>query len=155
MRRYLASVVVLAGLCGASAQAADLPSPDLPTKKEVVAPVLPSSWHYEITGYGWGTDLSGEAGVGPFPSSPFFINFLKLLQSPAKNVIDVGTSVVQFYLSEGSTRAQTIRYGVGQELTRINRPAVVIIEAGLFRRRFVNDGSLPQVSGRSEFAYRQ
>jgi hypothetical protein len=80
MRRYLASVVVLAGLCGASAEAADLPSPDLPTKKEVVAPILPSSWHYEITGYGWGTDLSGEAGVGPFPSSPFFINFLKLLQ---------------------------------------------------------------------------
>ena len=45
-----------------------------------MAPALPSSWRFEITGYGWGTDLSGEAGVGPFPSSPFFINFLKLLE---------------------------------------------------------------------------
>jgi hypothetical protein len=81
MRTYWAALVVLAGLCEAPvAEAADLPSPDLPTKKEVVAPPLPSSWHYEITGYGWGTDLSGQAGVGPFPSSPFFINFLKLLE---------------------------------------------------------------------------
>ena len=80
MQTYLAAFVVLAGLCGASAEAADLPSPDLPTNKEVVAPVLPSSWHYEITGYGWGTDLSGQAGVGPFPTSAFFVNFLKLLE---------------------------------------------------------------------------
>jgi hypothetical protein len=61
--------------------ASDLPEPDLPTKKPaLVAPALPSSWRFEITGYGWGTDLSGQSGVGPFPSSPFFINFLKLLE---------------------------------------------------------------------------
>ena len=81
--RSCAALAVLAGLCGAPAAASDLPAPDLPTKKpapELVAPALPSSWRFEITGYGWGTDLSGEAGVGPFPSSPFFINFLKLLE---------------------------------------------------------------------------
>jgi hypothetical protein len=81
MRNCAAALVVLAGLCGAPAMASDLPEPDLPTKKPtVVAPALPSSWRFEITGYGWGTDLSGQSGVGPFPSSPFFINFLKLLE---------------------------------------------------------------------------
>jgi hypothetical protein len=81
MRNCAAALVVLAGLCGAPAAAADMPAPDLPTKKPtVVAPALPSSWRFEITGYGWGTDLSGQSGVGPFPSSPFFINFLKLLE---------------------------------------------------------------------------
>jgi hypothetical protein len=81
--RSCAALAVLAGLCVAPAAASDLPAPDLPTKKpapELVAPALPSSWRFEITGYGWGADLSGEAGVGPFPSSPFFINFLKLLE---------------------------------------------------------------------------
>ena len=81
--RTFAALAVLAGLCGTPAAASDLPAPDLPTKKpasEIVAPALPSSWRFEITGYGWGTDLSGQAGVGPFPSSPFFINFLKLLE---------------------------------------------------------------------------
>jgi hypothetical protein len=80
MRTWLGALVVLAALLGGPAVAADLPSPELPTKKEVVAPALPSSWHYEITGYGWGTDLAGQAGVGPFPSSAFFVNFLKLLE---------------------------------------------------------------------------
>jgi hypothetical protein len=80
MRTYCAALVVFAGLCGAPAALAA----GLPTKKqvpeEIVAPDLPSSWHYEITGYGWGTDLAGQSGVGPFPTSPFYINFLKLLQ---------------------------------------------------------------------------
>jgi hypothetical protein len=79
MRVYTAALVV-AGLCGTPAAAADLPIPDLPTRKPVVAPALPSSWHYEITGYGWGTDLAGQSGVGPFPTAPFIINFLKLLE---------------------------------------------------------------------------
>ena len=42
--------------------------------------LLPSNWRFEIIGYGWGTDLAGQSGVGPFPTSPFFINFLKLLE---------------------------------------------------------------------------
>jgi hypothetical protein len=80
MRTYLAAVVVLTALCAAPvAEAADLPTKK-PAPEEIVAPVLPSAWHYEITGYGWGTDLAGQSGVGPFPTSPFFINFLKILQ---------------------------------------------------------------------------
>jgi len=80
MRTYLAALVVFAGLCQAPrAVAADLPTTK-PAPEDIVAPVLPSTWHYEITGYGWGTDLAGQAGVGPFPTSPFFINFLKILQ---------------------------------------------------------------------------
>jgi hypothetical protein len=75
----LGSAFLIFGLCAAPAAASDLPTKK-PPPEEVVAPLLPSSWHYEITGYGWGTDLSGQAGVGPFPSSPFFINFLKLLE---------------------------------------------------------------------------
>jgi hypothetical protein len=80
MRICLASgLIVLTGLCGAPAVAADLPTKK-PAPEEIVAPALPSTWHYEITGYGWGTDLAGQAGVGPFPTSPFFINFLKILE---------------------------------------------------------------------------
>jgi len=79
MRRYLAAALGLVVLGGASAAAADLPTRK-PAPEEIIAPDLPSSWHYEITGYGWGTDLAGQTGVGPFPTSPFFINFLKILQ---------------------------------------------------------------------------
>jgi hypothetical protein len=78
MRVYAAALVV-AGLCGTPAAAADLPTKK-PAPEEIVAPALPSNWHYEITGYGWGTDLAGQSGVGPFPTSPFFIDFLKLLE---------------------------------------------------------------------------
>src|ERR1700727_2469721 len=80
MRICLASgLAALVGLCGAPAVAADLPTKK-PAPEEIVAPALPSSWHYEITGYGWGMDLAGQAGVGPFPTSPLYINFLKLLE---------------------------------------------------------------------------
>jgi hypothetical protein len=84
--RNCGALVLVAGLCAAPAAAADLPTnaSDLPTKKPppapVVTPALPSSWHFEITGYGWGTYLAGQAGVGPFPTSPFFINPIKLLE---------------------------------------------------------------------------
>lgn len=80
MRTYAAALAVLGGgVWGAPALAADLPTKK-PAPEEIVAPDLPSSWHYEITGYGWGTDIAGQTGVGPFPTSPFFINFLKILQ---------------------------------------------------------------------------
>jgi hypothetical protein len=79
MREYSGAFLVAAALCAAPAAASDLPTKK-PAPEEVVAPALPSSWTFEITGYGWGTDLAGQAGVGPFPTSPFFINFLKLLE---------------------------------------------------------------------------
>ena len=51
---------------------------DLPTKKPAPAPipepVLPSTWRFEITGYGWGAGLLGNAGVGQFQSVPFYAN---------------------------------------------------------------------------------
>jgi hypothetical protein len=80
----LAALVVLSAFSGTPAAAADLSESDLPTKKPaaepLVTPALPSNWQFEITGYGWGVDLDGQAGVGPFPTSPFFVNFLKLLE---------------------------------------------------------------------------
>src|SRR6201996_7785902 len=80
MRAFCAGLVVAIGLCGTQlATAADLPTKK-PAPEEIVAPELPSSWHYEITGYGWGTDIAGQTGVGPFPTSPFFIDFLKILR---------------------------------------------------------------------------
>jgi len=79
MRRYSGALIVAAALCTAPAAASDLPTKK-PAPEPVIAPVLPSSWQFEITGYGWGTDLAGQAGVGPFPTSPFYINFLKLLE---------------------------------------------------------------------------
>ena len=78
MGKYFWSLI-LAFALGGIADAADLPTRK-PAPEEIVAPALPSSWQYEITGYGWGTDLAGQSGTGPFPTSPFFINFLKLLQ---------------------------------------------------------------------------
>ena len=66
MRSYAAALVVLAGLYGAPTVAADLPTKK-PAPEEIVAPVLPSTWRYEITGYGWGMDLAGQAGGDHFP----------------------------------------------------------------------------------------
>jgi len=57
---------------------------DLPTKKPapppIPVPVLPSTWHFEFTGYVWGSSLSGYAGVGPFPALPFYANFAKVIE---------------------------------------------------------------------------
>lgn len=79
MRTYAGAMALLVGVFGVQALAADLPTKK-PAPEEILAPDLPSSWHYEITGYGWGTDIASQTGVGPFPTSPSFINFLKILQ---------------------------------------------------------------------------
>ena len=79
MRTYAGALALLVGVFGVQALAADLPTKK-PAPEEILAPDLPSSWHYEITGYGWGTDVASQTGVGPFPTSPSFINFLKILQ---------------------------------------------------------------------------
>ena len=79
MRKYWGALFLAVGLCAAPAIAADLPTKK-PAPEPIVTPALPSSWHFEITGYGWGTYLAGQAGVGPFPTSPFFINPIKLLE---------------------------------------------------------------------------
>jgi hypothetical protein len=74
------AVLIFAGLCAApAAQAADLPTRK-PAPEEIVAPVLPSSWHVEITGYGWGTYIAGNAGFGALPTLAYYAPFSKLLE---------------------------------------------------------------------------
>jgi hypothetical protein len=57
---------------------------DLPTKKAVPAPIpqppLPSTWHFEITGYGWASSVTGNSGFGALPTLPYFARFTTLLE---------------------------------------------------------------------------
>jgi hypothetical protein len=57
---------------------------DLPTKKPAPAPipepVLPSTWHVDMTAYLWATSLAGNTGVGTFPTNPFFYSFGDILR---------------------------------------------------------------------------
>jgi len=82
MRNCWGALILVAGLCAAPAAAADLPEPGLPTKKAepIVTPALPSSWRFEITGYGWGTNVTGQTGIGPFPTSSMFMSFADILR---------------------------------------------------------------------------
>jgi hypothetical protein len=79
MRIYWAAALIALGLWGAPASAADLP-----TKKSapapIVEPVVPSSWHYEITGYGWGSSIAGSSGFGSLPTLPYYASFGKVLE---------------------------------------------------------------------------
>src|ERR1700728_1573799 len=78
MRIRLAAVLLAVGFCGTPAAAADLP-----TKKpapEIVTPPVPSSWHYEITGYGWGSSIAGSTGFGSLPTLPYYASFGKVLE---------------------------------------------------------------------------
>jgi hypothetical protein len=79
MRIYLAAALIALGLCGAPASAADLPT----TKSApapIVQPVVPSSWRYEITGYGWGSSIAGSTGFGSLPTLPYYASFGKVLE---------------------------------------------------------------------------
>jgi hypothetical protein len=56
---------------------------DLPTKKPAPAPTpvpAPSDWHFDLTLYGWALNLTGNAGVGPFPTTPVFASFGDILR---------------------------------------------------------------------------
>ncbi|MGC2782888.1 MAG: hypothetical protein WA397_03440 [Roseiarcus sp.] len=80
MRVYLAALVVLAGLCGASvAGAADLPTKK-PAPTPIPQPVIPSAWRVEITGYGWGSSIAGSTGFGSLPTLPYYASFGKVLE---------------------------------------------------------------------------
>jgi hypothetical protein len=78
MRKDRLAIALIAALSAAPAIAGDLPTKK-PPAEPVLAP-LPSDWRYEITLYGWATNLLGNGGVGPYPSSPFFVSFPKLLE---------------------------------------------------------------------------
>ncbi len=57
---------------------------DLPTKKPapvpIVEPVLPSTWRFEITGYGWASSLAGNSGFGTLPTLDYYAPFSKVLE---------------------------------------------------------------------------
>ena len=40
----------------------------------------PPAWHFEITGYGWGTSIAGSTGFGSLPTLPYYAPFPKLLE---------------------------------------------------------------------------
>jgi hypothetical protein len=75
-----AGLVALGLLWDAPTLAADLSNPDLPTKKEILAPTLPSTWHFEATLDGWAPNLSANTGLRTFPTLPVYANFFKLLE---------------------------------------------------------------------------
>jgi hypothetical protein len=81
MKGLSKAVLVAVGLIwGAPTLAADLSNPDLPTKKEMVSPVLPSTWHFEATLDGWAPNMIANTGLRTFPVLPVSANFFKLLQ---------------------------------------------------------------------------
>ena len=57
---------------------------DLPTKKEAPAPIpqpaIPSTWQFEITAYGWATDVAGNVGFRALPTLDYYAPFSKLLE---------------------------------------------------------------------------
>jgi hypothetical protein len=79
MRTNRGALFVLAALCAAPAAAADLPTKK-PAPAPLIAPPLPSSWRFEITGYGWATSIAGSAGFGSLPTLPYYASFDKVLE---------------------------------------------------------------------------
>jgi hypothetical protein len=133
------ALVVLAALCGAPAAASDLPTTK-PAPVEVVAPALPPNWTFEITGYGWGTDLAGQAGLGPFPTSPFYINFLKFLEHFERGLMTAFVARNDMFI--GGLDVILARIGGG---TNFNDPTSALYgdHANLAQR----SGSLPPLAG--------
>ena len=79
MRTYLAALVVFAGLCERRRRMQPTFQQEARftgNRRSGLAVHLALRDHRLRLGNG----LAGQAGVGPFPTSPFFINFLKILQ---------------------------------------------------------------------------
>src|SRR3989454_10505072 len=62
-------------------------------------------------------------------------------------------SVIPQHVREVAAGAQTIRDRGRNELAWISCPALIVIEADLFRRRTVHEWSLAKINWRSEFPY--
>jgi hypothetical protein len=78
MRDVARVIFVAAGLASAAPVfAADLAPPPAPAAPPPV--LMPSDWRFEVTLYGWATNLTGNVGVGQFPTSPFFASFGDIL----------------------------------------------------------------------------
>ena len=77
-RTFLVAFAALAALADAPALAADLPTKK-PAPEPIPVPAVPSTWRFELTGYGWATSLDGNAGIRRFPTNPFFATFGDIL----------------------------------------------------------------------------
>ena len=79
MRDAFKAVLLALGLLSAApAFAADLPT-QKPPPAPIPEPTLPSTWRFEITGYGWATNVAGNVGFGPLPTLSYYMPFAKLL----------------------------------------------------------------------------
>ena len=80
MRNTGRAIAVAVGVLGA----APVFAADLPTKKPapapIVEPALPANWTTDLTLYAWALNLTGNSGIGPVPTSPFFVSFDDLLR---------------------------------------------------------------------------
>ncbi len=78
--RYRAKVISVAiGMAlAAPAFAADLPTTK-PAPAPIPEPAIASTWHFELTGYGWATSMAGNTGILQFPTVPFFASFGDIL----------------------------------------------------------------------------
>ncbi|MGA7199208.1 hypothetical protein [Roseiarcus sp.] len=80
MRGFAKAIWVAVGLlAGAPGFAADLPTKK-PAPAPVPVPAIPSTWHYELTGYGWGLSLAGSAGFGTLATQEYYAPFSKVLE---------------------------------------------------------------------------
>jgi hypothetical protein len=79
MRTNRGALLVFAVLCATPSTAADLPTKKAPPEP-IVAPPLASSWHFEITGYFWGSSVAGSTGFGALPSLPYYASFPTLIE---------------------------------------------------------------------------
>jgi len=66
-------------LFGAPAFAADLPTKK-PAPAPIPEPVLPQTWRFELTGYGWGSSTAGFVGVRNLPTVDYYADFQKILE---------------------------------------------------------------------------
>src|SRR5271157_4409025 len=80
MRGLAKAIWVAAGMLGAAtAFAADLPTKK-PAPAPIPEPVLPSTWRFELTGYGWGSSVAGNVGFGTLPTLSYYAPFSEVLQ---------------------------------------------------------------------------
>ncbi len=80
MRGVAKAILVAVGLlAGAPGFAADLPTKK-PAPAPIPEPVIPSTWRFELTGYGWATSLAGNTGFGTLPTLSYYAPFSTVLE---------------------------------------------------------------------------